>query len=299
MPRQKTKTRPKAKRRSNPKPRRRGKSPSKAPLLAGSKIVFRANPSAAACLPTGVRSTGVHILGGQGRENRAKRVSILLWCSEGEGKVWLSGRAYPLTAGFVAVCLPEDVHHWESSSDFWRLRWFTWDGPVAEAIVKGFGMPRHPFKAGQCPEALFDQLFHLVGQQHPQAEALASVYAYHILAHAASHLGEPEADRLPQRAKDILDARFSDPSFGIDQLASELHVHRSTLTRSFTKYYRLPPGTYLVQSRMQAALGLLLGTNLPVADVAQQAGFRDAGYFSRVVHEFYGDSPLKLRQRGF
>jgi transcriptional regulator GlxA family with amidase domain len=44
------------------------------------------------------------------------------------------------------------------------------------------------------------------------------------------------------------------------------------------KYYRLSPGSYLRQARMQAALGLLPGTNMTVAEVAQQAGFRNAGY---------------------
>lgn len=268
-------------------------------MLAGTKIIFRANAVPRAGVPVGVRSTGVHILGRDGMENRAKRVAILLWCTEGKGRIWLERRGHDFSAGFVAACLPQDIHHWESASDFWRLRWFTLDGAVAESILRGFGFPRAPFKAGKCPETLFDQLFRLVEQQHPQAEALASVYAYHILAHASSHLGESEADRLPQRAKDILDASFGNPSFGIDQLASELGVHRSTLTRSFTKYYRLSPGSYLMQARMQAALGLLLGTNMTVAEVAQQAGFRDAGYFSRVVHEFYGDSPMKVRQRGF
>ena len=65
--------------------------------------------------------------------------------------------------------------------------------------------------------------------------------------------------------------------------------------RIFNLRYNLPPGKYLVLQRLKKAASLLSEGDEQIASVAEQCGFEDQFYFSRLFKKYYHFSPLRYR----
>jgi AraC-like DNA-binding protein len=59
----------------------------------------------------------------------------------------------------------------------------------------------------------------------------------------------------------------------------------------------ISPMQYVQHLRLEEAKRLLRSTDLPIAEIAEQVGFADALYFSRLIHRESGVSPSLFRQR--
>ena len=66
--------------------------------------------------------------------------------------------------------------------------------------------------------------------------------------------------------------------------------------RIFNLRYNLPPGKYLVMQRLKKATSLLSSGDEQISSVAEQCGFDDQFYFSRIFKKYYHFSPLRYRR---
>jgi transcriptional regulator GlxA family with amidase domain len=58
----------------------------------------------------------------------------------------------------------------------------------------------------------------------------------------------------------------------------------------------MSPGTYLTQRRIEEARSLLMETNLPVAEVGWQVGYRDPSRFAQHFKRLAGVNPRQYRE---
>jgi AraC-like DNA-binding protein len=65
----------------------------------------------------------------------------------------------------------------------------------------------------------------------------------------------------------------------------------------FNRELGLSPWEYLNRYRIYQAKALLRRTNNSISTVAQQVGFQDRGYFSRVFRKLTGVGPQAFRER--
>ena len=68
----------------------------------------------------------------------------------------------------------------------------------------------------------------------------------------------------------------------------------SSLIGSFLTASR--PAAYILRRRMHKAKKLLKVTDLPISEIANNVGFSDYNYFSRVYKKTYGKSPKYYRR---
>ncbi|MEV3939094.1 AraC family transcriptional regulator [Glycomyces sp. NPDC049804] len=94
----------------------------------------------------------------------------------------------------------------------------------------------------------------------------------------------------------LLEARF-DETWTLEDLGSELHLSPGYLARIFKAAMGLPPMAYLARHRVETAAGLLLGTDLPVGQIARRVGVADQNLFARRFREHAGMSPTAYRKR--
>lgn len=73
-------------------------------------------------------------------------------------------------------------------------------------------------------------------------------------------------------------------------------VSRSALERKFAHHLGRSPGDEIRRVRMNVARELLLDTNLPLAEIADQTGFDYLSHFSKAFRDAFGESPRKYRQ---
>ncbi len=82
------------------------------------------------------------------------------------------------------------------------------------------------------------------------------------------------------------------------RLARVSGVSEAHFARSFKLAFGLPPHRYLLTRRVERATALLRDTDLPITDIAFQAGWGSLGTFGRTVRDVTGHSPSALRARG-
>lgn len=107
---------------------------------------------------------------------------------------------------------------------------------------------------------------------------------------------DPELLRRLLRAKDRMDAA-SHEEWPVPRLARVSGVSEAHFARSFKKAFGLPPHRYLLTRRLERAKSLLRDTDLPIIEIAFQAGWNSLGTFGRTFHDVAGESPREFRLR--
>jgi AraC-like DNA-binding protein len=98
------------------------------------------------------------------------------------------------------------------------------------------------------------------------------------------------------RAKDLADARYSDP-LGVDDLARAAKLSRAHFSREFRRAFGESPHSYLLTRRLERAAALLRTTDRSVADICFSVGLQSVGSFTTSFTRTYGVSPTAYRAR--
>ena len=135
------------------------------------------------------------------------------------------------------------------------------------------------------------------------AEQAARWLAMHLLVvHGAAddHFAEPRGYQLTDarlsRVVELMRARYAEP-LSLDTLASEAGMSKFHFARRFRARTGQPPHTFLTEMRMAAARRLLGDTDLPVARVAERAGYPRAEQFCIAFKRLHGTTPTDYRRR--
>lgn len=259
--------------------------------------VFRIPRQFAGHAPFGVRSAGHYRLSPPFRSCILKIDFVqLFWCIAGAGTLMFNGIARRLQAGQVALYLPNMHHEWYPENGIWDFYWLTLDGPLAEPLVRAYGLGADIFDAGPPPQTLFRQLCYTMRRHARRSELTAGELAFRILTRAAM-LGHGVRDASMEHAVELIHRRWAEQSFNIKAMADALGMDRSVLTRRFRRAHGMAPVEYLHRLRMQNALSFMQNTDLKIGAIAAKCGFHDPNYFSRLIHQTTGLPPLQLRRQ--
>lgn len=127
-------------------------------------------------------------------------------------------------------------------------------------------------------------------------------YLMVILSLLADLSGGRQEEALPARGGIDRVVRFLNGNFQrrirLEELARLAAMSENSLLRHFSGMIGTTPMKYLVRLRIHYAAKLLHNTELPVAEIAENAGFTDPAYFSRVFRRETGATPLDYRASG-
>lgn len=117
---------------------------------------------------------------------------------------------------------------------------------------------------------------------------------YCIEAEAARKLEKP-ADALMQTAGQLLEARAYDSRFSMKALSAELELSPVQFTRRFKSQFGKTPTDFIVNLRLDKVRQMLLETNYPLDQIAEQCGYENGFYLSRVFSKKFEMSPSMYR----
>lgn len=89
----------------------------------------------------------------------------------------------------------------------------------------------------------------------------------------------------------LIDEKYSDPSFGVEDIAQHFGISRVHLNRRLKNCSESSPSIILKSVRMNKALELLESGEYSIVDVASRCGFSSASYFSTAFKEYFDKSP--------
>jgi AraC-like DNA-binding protein len=81
----------------------------------------------------------------------------------------------------------------------------------------------------------------------------------------------------------------------ISELASMSNSSERHFARVFRQTYKVTPGNYILELRMQRARVLLKNTALGISEISSDCGFNDSNYFTRQFHQLFGVTPREYR----
>jgi AraC-like DNA-binding protein len=99
-----------------------------------------------------------------------------------------------------------------------------------------------------------------------------------------------------RRAEELLLARM-DGNVTIEALARECGLSRSHFSRSFKETTGETPHRWLMRQRIDRAQAMLLGSSMPLGEIAENCGFTDPSHFSRCFSTAVGMPPGDWRRR--
>src|SRR5262245_39087711 len=104
----------------------------------------------------------------------------------------------------------------------------------------------------------------------------------------------PPPARHLLRAKDLADARYSDP-LRVDDMARAARLSKAHFSRAFSRAFGESPHAYLLTRRLERAAALLRTTDYSVAEICLAVGLRSIGSFTTSFTRTFGRSPTAYR----
>lgn len=221
---------------------------------------------------------------------------VLYYVKKGRFTLEMEGKRYTLLAGQM-VLIPAFTDVRLSIDGAQELeKYYT---HFQLLLGKGMLADRYGFDRVICPQdpKQADRLFtELVQQQDPtgfsESGALLQLLGL-FFAQANTHSLKNESGL--GTAIDYIHAHSAE-NFSISQLAHLCGYSKDHFTRKFKDAYGRAPRQYIAEHRLRQAKELLAATDRSVAAIAEELGFRSAGYFTNFFCQKTGLSPSCYRK---
>jgi two-component system, response regulator YesN len=169
-------------------------------------------------------------------------------------------------------------------------------------------------KGGTTPAALKEEACRVLSMMYKYAvDSFALVEAFEQLFESESlnglcdclidqfaglgrHVGQsPELSNPVEKALGYIQTHYLE-SVTLQQVADYVHVSKNYLSILFKKTMSQNFIDYLIDLRIRRAKELLIHPELRIYEVAEQAGFNDVKYFSKLFKKITGLSPIDYRE---
>lgn len=156
----------------------------------------------------------------------------------------------------------------------------------------------------KCSDNDLPQLFNSLLQHKNLRLESNYYYCFSVLCRAISAVKrEQEMDYMQSsdrnriwRIKNYIDENYSDPTIDNRRLAELCGVGEHYMSELFRRNFGSSPIHYLLMTRLEIASTLLEMGGYSVAQIAEQVGFSDSFYFSRVFKKYRGVTPTEYRR---
>lgn len=222
----------------------------------------------------------------------------LIFGVEGIGELTLYDKNYLLNPGDVFYYLPGEEHRHRALSDRWTTRWVCFDGPLATATLLAYQYPRLQRGAGNLSDSLYREL-KLGGSDsdYQQIRHMSAVVGALLAGLYPKTPAGEQSSLLIKQCMEWIQNHLADPALDLTMLCDTFGTGKRTLTRLFHEKIGLPPGSYIRSRRLTEAQILLMGTDLPVREIARKCGFVCLSSFIRFIRNNLGCAPLAYRKR--
>jgi AraC-like DNA-binding protein len=230
---------------------------------------------------------------------------ILILCVRGSGWVNIRENQYKIGPGQLVVLLPHEPHRYAAEQEHpWTIYWCHAAGEAAGQVGHMLrGTDASPVQQ-VADEARMVRLFEEILDELDRGYGLnqlvpAALTLAHLLGLAlVSRRIPPNAPDAVLRVREAIEymQQHQSGNISVPELAKLLNLSASHFSALFKKTTGFPPLDYFVRLKIRRSCELLDLTRLPVKQIAEDLGFSDPLYFSRVFHRIHGMSPTEYRQ---
>jgi len=238
-----------------------------------------------------------------------------LYCVSGTGSLRYNEKMYALKEGDLIIVNPCEAHAFSSMEGNARyhclmidLKLFGERDDVTQRkyidrLANRSIRFRNRIGANARVQAIVSELLEACREMQPGYELaikgnllrlLAYLFRYEIDSEDAPAKGFDAHKQIAPALHYISDHYFNEIT--LEMLASACCMNRSYFCRRFHELTGRTAIAYVNEYRLVKAKALLLGTSMPITEIAEATGFVDSSYFTRKFKEFYGVSPRSVRR---
>lgn len=241
---------------------------------------------------------------------------------EGTGKEWINGKEHEMEPGTVTLLLPYQIHEYRATADSPLLMFIcNFDmqlltaGPELawglQELMPGGGREQSAYVQLRGEEALknrrlWEQLYLEYESSHPwrlivMRSLLLEMLAGYVRSTAKQTDIRKQPD-FPASSQDIwpvvqyMHDHYLEP-LSLAGLAGRFHMHPTQLSTQFSRTFGIFFVDFLHELRIRHACSLLITSDLPISQIAFEAGFSSYPTFSRTFRRIKGMTPRQYRER--
>lgn len=151
--------------------------------------------------------------------------------------------------------------------------------------------------------SLFEQLFIRTVEAFRSGERhKADAWLQAALMEVEHQDGLPMMDAVTRERREAVDrlcseiVRNSGAAYRLGTMAKAMHCSADHFARVFREFKGVPPGEFVLATRIEAAKNLLRGSSHSVTRIAELLGYRDVYYFSKQFRQRVGMTPTRFRK---
>ena len=229
----------------------------------------------------------------------------VIYITRGKGSFWSkpSGEI-SIEGGTVFLLFPGVRHRYRPApSTGWDEHWIGFSGFHADRIVPSQLSPECPVhKIGLHPEMqlLFTESCELARhemygfRERIGIRILDILVQLHLKIHEEASATSHYEQQIRKACNQMVEA--IEKPFDSEAFARINGISHTSFRRHFKAQMDMAPIQYLLELRMRKAKGLLMQTTLPVQTIAEECGFDNPLYFSRLFKQRTGHSPSATRE---
>lgn len=128
-------------------------------------------------------------------------------------------------------------------------------------------------------------------------ELLKERYSKKIVAEPSRVTFSSIDEDLLKKAIGFVEKNIDNPEYNVESFVSDMGGSRTLLYRKINEITGMSIKEFILDMRLKRSAQLLEDTQMTVSEIAYQAGFSDAGYFSVCFKKHYGISPTEFKKK--
>lgn len=214
----------------------------------------------------------------------------LVYCTSGQGTFQFeNGSVMNYRAGEAVAIPPHELHANSSREGFTNIHLTIEEPgfPFRGCFLVSDDAERHL-------EIAFSQAKYYFSSDVRKRELVLEALGELISGYMVVYHSNRELSETVEQIRASIIRNYADPAYALDETIRQMPFNYDYLRKLFKKEMGVTPLEYMVRLRMKKA-GIMLSSKwtevYSIAEMAEQCGFDDALYFSRVFKKNFGCSP--------
>lgn len=223
-------------------------------------------------------------------------VHVFEYVIEGEGEMLVDGKLVKIQAGDCYVLIAGERHEYRSNpKNPMRKIWINYVADYVPHMLAAYGIRSGVYR-GEDTRYYFERLLEIASTNGSadNANYLIAEQLHGIIHAVARSISTEASDEYG--IKRALSARVY-TKLNLDELASELHISKSQIIRSFKRSEGCTPYEYFLALKIKTAKILLKDTRMQVREIAEKLSICDEHYFSALFRSRVGMTPREYRAK--
>jgi len=146
-------------------------------------------------------------------------------------------------------------------------------------------------------ESLMTHIIQILKEEEPINYNKLSLAVLELFQQAfpSPYRSKPSTKRNPEIIKNYIDTHINE-KITLEDISNNLYISKSHIERAFKKEFGQTPLAYCMNQKIEQVASMLVTTDYPLPQIAQQFGFADVKYMSKCFKKIKGQTPTEYKQ---